>query len=117
MRYGGLDKTRYNTIHQWNLRNWVKSGVCDNCKAMDRKTYWSNKSGKYLHKVRLDWQELCNPCHRAYDFEVLGSFHGIVKGTKLKKGEYNPVRGFATMPKSKVRQAGQKGRASRGLSS
>lgn len=59
----------YNTIHQWNLRHWPKTGICEHC-GHARKTDWSNVTGNYLYKVRSDWQELCRWCHKAYDAEL-----------------------------------------------
>lgn len=56
----------YNTIHQWNLRNWVKTGVCELCNTKT-KTQWSNISGKYIRFDKADWQELCAKCHHWFD--------------------------------------------------
>jgi len=61
-----MTKREYNKIHQWNLRHWVKTGICEHC-LITTKTQWSNKTGKYLLGVASDWQELCPKCHSKYD--------------------------------------------------
>ena len=64
-----LTKTEYNTIHQWNLRHYTKTGACEHCKELV-KTQWSNISGNYIKGDRSDWQELCAPCHTVYDMDA-----------------------------------------------
>ena len=77
------DVYEYNYIHQWNLRNWVKTGVCEHCKQ-DKITEWSSKSHDYIRQDKSDWQELCTKCHSKYDREVLGVRVGRPKLNKPK---------------------------------
>lgn len=65
-----MTEREYNSIHQWNLRHWVKKGVCEHCRKT-RKTQWSNKTGRYIKGYRSDWQELCIRCHTDYDVKYL----------------------------------------------
>lgn len=62
-----IEIREYNSIHKWNLKNWVKDNKCENCHKHDLNTQWANKSGEYLRGVRSDWMELCVPCHSSYD--------------------------------------------------
>lgn len=66
-----ISKKEYNTIHQWRLRNYKKTGVCEHC-GETAKTQWANKTGNYLRDDNDDWLELCARCHG--DFDKRGMF-------------------------------------------
>lgn len=89
-----LTKTEYNTIHVWVLRHNKKTGVCEHCKRIGKKTQWSNKSGNYIKKDATDWQELCIPCHYKYDSEVLQSWNI----SKEKRREIGRLGGLKKTP-------------------
>lgn len=67
---GRMTRKEYNTIHQWVLRHYTKSGICGWCEKSCR-THWSNKYGLYIKEDRNDWQELCPSCHGEYDKTVM----------------------------------------------
>lgn len=61
------DKASYAAKHIWVKYHFGKADHCENCLSKDRKMYhWSNISGNYL-RDRDDWQQLCVPCHKAFD--------------------------------------------------
>lgn len=66
MKINMFNKKHYNNIHQWNLRNWSKLGVCEIC-GLSRKTQWANKDKRYLFGDKTNWLELCSKCHANYD--------------------------------------------------
>ena len=77
----------YNNVHQWMLRNFKKTGICEFC-FEEAKTQWSNKSGNYTRE-RIDWQELCSSCHMWYDWNVLKSHpRGLAPAPKYKDVKY-----------------------------
>ena len=73
----------YNTIHQWNLRHWVKEGQCSNCSSTS-KTEWSNISGTYK-RDKSDWQEVCRKCHIYHDKTLLNRPYGKRGKDKAKR--------------------------------
>ena len=90
---GGITKRKYDAVHQYMHRTFIKSGICDNCK-LKKKTQWSNISGKYLRQ-RSDWKELCASCHyktdliihqasRARRFRLLQEIKKELVGTSIK---------------------------------
>lgn len=96
-----MTKREYNTIHVYNLRNFIKTGVCEHCKE-SIKTQWANKTGQYLKGVRDDWLELCRKCHDIYDLKVFGKRIGGPGAPKGSRG------GFAAN-KDRAVSAGRKG--------
>lgn len=62
---GGSDS--YGAVHSWNLRNWVKTNVCEHC-GLYSQTHWANLDGRYIKGDRDTWAELCLSCHKKYDF-------------------------------------------------
>ena len=61
-----LSKTEYNTIHQYRLRHYKKTGICLCCEKKT-KTQWANLSGEYRKNDPDDWVEFCPACHAKYD--------------------------------------------------
>lgn len=76
-----LSRTEYNTIHQWNLRNWAKAGKCEHCRR-GVKTQWANKDDRYIRFYKANWLELCIDCHSEYDTKRRGT---------VKKVYYTPI--------------------------
>lgn len=65
------DKAAYGSKHDWILRNYQKTGICEKCgarrgTAWPSGTEWANISGKYK-RSRGDFIELCRSCHRFFD--------------------------------------------------
>jgi len=71
-----IGATAYNSIHQWNLRHWEKTGVCENCKKPG-KTQWANLSGEYQRDFS-DWAELCSSCHALIDGRKGKRTYGLI---------------------------------------
>jgi nitrate reductase cytochrome c-type subunit len=55
-------------LHNWLRRKKEKTGRCDECGEISRKTDWANISGEYLRDLS-DYRELCRGCHVAQDRE------------------------------------------------
>jgi len=65
-RWKGQD-AGYFPIHAWINRHWQKAGSCERCGAVAR-TEWANVSGRCDRTDRSDWRELCQSCHRVWDY-------------------------------------------------
>lgn len=60
-----------NALHAWVKRQLGNPQKCEKCGTDKPRIYdWSNKSGKYLRDIS-DWQRLCRPCHRMYDYYIM----------------------------------------------
>lgn len=103
-----MNKREYNTIHQWLLRHYVKTGICETCKK-EIKTEWSNKTGNYDRYNRLEWQELCHQCHHLYDVTVLGKPDRKEMGAMNKGVQKKRPAGFASMSKERLREISIRG--------
>ena len=104
-----LSNTEYRVLHLWVQRHKTKTGICEHCK-LQKKTEWSNKSGRYL-KVLIDWQELCKKCHYRYDVDVLGK---QAYGGPDKKNSFNSDT--AKVAGAKGGRLGKRGLAPQGRS-
>jgi hypothetical protein len=67
------DDAGYRAIHYWLCRNHPKTGVCEECgrevgTTKGQGTEYANISGEY-RRDRVDYRELCVPCHRIWDAE------------------------------------------------
>ena len=60
--------TNYSYIHQWNNENHPKTDICENCTKLHCKTEWSLIHGKEHTRGIENYRELCQKCHRKYDF-------------------------------------------------
>lgn len=70
----------YWSIHRWVEKELGKPHACEFCGTADERQYhWSNKSGEYKKDLR-DWQRLCVPCHKTYDYSLR-----VSKGLPRKK--------------------------------
>lgn len=93
-----MNKTQYNTIHQWMLRHHKKKGSCSSCNRSDIKTHWANKSGQYIKEI-YDWLELCPKCHHTYDIDRhtnVGEYQA--KKTHCPKGHEYTLENTYTNP-------------------
>lgn len=59
----------YHGLHDWVRDNYGTPIKCDSkdCERRSTNYQWSNVSGKYK-RTRDDWQQLCIPCHKKYDY-------------------------------------------------
>jgi hypothetical protein len=65
-------RVSYHALHIWLVRQLGTPNKCEHCgTAESRRYHWSNKDHEY-RRLLSDWQRLCVPCHRKYDWEVLG---------------------------------------------
>ena len=71
VRWKGDDAGR-SAIHKWLNKHWPLTGTCEQCGATDRRTGYSNVDHKW-RRERDDYRELCDRCHRYYDYLELGT--------------------------------------------
>ena len=68
------NRASYNSKHRWVQKNWVKTGICENCKKQTKSfgnrkfgTEWHNLDEKYNREDKRGWIELCKKCHNKFD--------------------------------------------------
>lgn len=62
------DEAGNSAMHSWIKRKLGFPKKCEHCGTTDDRMYhWSNKDHTYK-RIILDWQRLCVPCHRKYDY-------------------------------------------------
>jgi hypothetical protein len=58
---------RYQHVHKWIKRNFLRTGRCEWCGSTKRRTvYATARSDGYTYN-RADWLELCDRCHVHFD--------------------------------------------------
>lgn len=57
----------YRALHAWLIKNFPKTGICDECGA-EARTDYSLIHDRDYSRNRDDYRELCRPCHNAYDY-------------------------------------------------
>lgn len=68
------DKAGKSAIHYWVISNLGIPRECEICRTKIAKVFdWSNKNHLYKRNLK-DWQRLCRPCHRKYDYDNQLSF-------------------------------------------
>jgi hypothetical protein len=61
------DNANSNGIHTWLRKNFVKTGICENCDT-EGKTDYAFKFHPKKHTRNInDYKELCRKCHIKYD--------------------------------------------------
>jgi len=78
----------YDALHKWVERQLGKPMICSKCGDAKRSRYhWSNISGEYKQDLS-DWQRLCVPCHKNYDYalRVSKGLPGKTLKTHCKRG-------------------------------
>ena len=60
------DRASYSAIHHFLIRNFPKSGTCDECEKVG-KTHYALLRGRSYSRNREDYRELCPRCHKWYD--------------------------------------------------
>ena len=63
------DLVKYNKLHEWIQKNWVKPDICENCNEKS-KLDWANVSGEYKRSDRKDWKALCRKYHVKMDWTL-----------------------------------------------
>ena len=57
----------YHGLHRWMNRHHPRTGTCERCGATGCRTELAEMIPGARSLDRADWQELCVPCHQAYD--------------------------------------------------
>jgi len=65
------DEVGNNAIHSWIKRQLGFPNKCEHCgTTADIMYHWSSKTHQHLRDT-TDWQRLCVPCHKKYDYKNL----------------------------------------------
>lgn len=59
------DNVGYDALHSWIRRKLGKADKCSEC-GKTSGVQWANKSHEYKRDL-LDWEKLCNRCHKIFD--------------------------------------------------
>lgn len=89
-------KVGYKALHQWVRRHKGKPDKCVECGQTENEMWWANISGEYKRDLE-DFQAMCLPCHRRYDFT--DEWRGNI--SKAVTGEKNPFYGRKHTKESK----------------
>lgn len=63
-------KATSKSIHYWLIKNYPKSGICEECKKPGKTDYSFNHSLGTYTRERSDYRELCRQCHTLRDIEM-----------------------------------------------
>lgn len=61
------DAASYQAIHQYLLKYYPKTGVCEECGKRSKRTEHALIHGRHYSRNREDYRELCPGCHHQYD--------------------------------------------------
>ncbi len=60
-------KIKYESLHKWLSKNFVKPKICDFCK-LKKQLDWALKKGKRYSRNIKNYLALCRKCHTNYDW-------------------------------------------------
>jgi hypothetical protein len=65
------DDVGYRAVHTYMQKHFPKTGVCEGCGG-SAKTDYALIAGRTYSRERVDYRELCRPCHLEYDGNDIG---------------------------------------------
>ena len=80
----------YSVVHKWLVRMYGSASMCENkqCSGQSGRYNWAIKKGKKYEKKKVNFIQLCVPCHREYDKE---------KHKNFRPKNYNDIEPTMTM--------------------